>query len=408
MKYSQAYKNVIGLMAISLFLYMGCDQKASEQKASIAVSPTVSDSEFLANAGSLAMNDPDKFNWTIFSRICKPAASQEGGSGKPATNDVVWETWADDVRTYPQSPDPANPPEWPGYGIAPQRKTLEPITQQSFRAHLLQKLGQVVPLIAPNGGSEEVRRNKTSFDFIIKNGLWYQQGLASEFKIRTSNTYEPLSFPTGAVEVKAIWRKIPKDSMAFFHWNYDAAGDLYGLIALHIMTKALPNWTWATWEWVGNTGRCDDLGCHDSFGVVPANVSPNGSEDKGYAPGRLTASLVQLFKDQGVADEWKNYRLKGSQVDWTDATGRTTLLGNSITESGFVQTSSCITCHSVASFNAKGVFQNTIGFTPSGQSQNGPVNPSNFWTLGAPPFGKLVYLQYDFVWGVLRAKASTK
>ncbi len=159
------------------------------------------------------------------------------------------------------------------------------------------------------GGGEEVRRNRASFDYIIGNGLWYKAGLATAYNTRTT----PVTFPVNAIEVKAEWKKIPKDSMSYYHWNYDSSGNLYGLVALHIMTKAIPNWTWATWEWVGNPGRCDYLGCHDLFGAIPANVNPNATLNQGYAADSLTPALIKLFKDNGIGDEWKNYRLKGSQ-----------------------------------------------------------------------------------------------
>ena len=58
--------------------------------------------------------------------------------------------------------------------------------------------------------------------------------------------------------------------------------------------------------------------------------------------------------------QYKNYRLKGSQVDFTDGPGRPLLLGNSVTESGFVPSASCITCHARAPVNADG----TLRFPP--------------------------------------------
>lgn len=39
-----------------------------------------------------------------------------------------------------------------------------------------------VPQIAPAGASEEVRRNRATFDFIVKSNLWYQQGQIAAFK----------------------------------------------------------------------------------------------------------------------------------------------------------------------------------------------------------------------------------
>ena len=69
-------------------------------------------------------------------------------------------------------------------------------------------------------------------------------------------------------------------------------------------------------------------------------------------------ALEKLFEEFGYQGEWadqyKNYRLKGSQVDFTDGPGRSLLLGNSVTESGFVPSASCITCHARASVNASG------------------------------------------------------
>jgi hypothetical protein len=36
----------------------------------------------------------------------------------------------------------------------------------------------------------------------------------------------------------------------------------------HISSKDIPNWIWATFEHVGNPGRCDYTGCNDSYGEL--------------------------------------------------------------------------------------------------------------------------------------------
>lgn len=376
-------------------------------------SPTLagqlSDSAFLATAGSMAMNNPDQFNWEIFARVCRPAAKQILiPNTNVKTNNAVWETWADDPLTYPSSPDPNNPPQFPTEKLFKFKK-LVPSTQLSFHKKAVQPQISLLTIAS----DEEVCRNKASFDYIIQNDLWYKEGLADNFAKRTANgKYLPISFPTGAIEVKAKWTPIQESDKPNYHWNYDANGKLYGLTAFHIMTKAIPNWTWATWEWVGTKGRCDNMGCHDAFGVTPSDVQPHPgavnqpsptSTGTPYPGGTLTPALLDLFKQYGLGDEWKNYRLKGSQIDWIDATGRATLVGNSVMEDGFVATSSCITCHSVASFDANGNFNPTIGSTPDNQSQNGPINPGNFWENGKP-----VYLPSDFVWGLLAVKPVKK
>jgi len=273
-------------------------------------------------------------------------------------------------------------------------------------------------MIAPAGGSEEVRRNESSFDFIISNNLWYTEGLKCAFSKGVDSSGYPngqnVTFKTDAIEIKARWKTIKESDKPNYHWNYDGTGTLYGLIGLHVISKTLPNWTWATFEWVGNAGRCDYMGCHDTFGVTPANVSPAPNPGGQYPPGTVTAGLQKLFTEAGFdqewAAEWQNYRLKGSQNDFTSNTGVTNLLGNSIIEDGFVQTSSCMTCHANAAVDLNGSPNPTFGFTPGGQSLNGPVNPAWFYNLNTWNPTKLAfkanYYPIDFIWAVANAQKA--
>jgi hypothetical protein len=119
-----------------------------------------------------------------------------------------------------------------------------------------------------------------------------------------------------------------------------------------------------------------------------------------------------MFQNAGFdpewISEWQNYRLKGSQVDFTDATGVPNLVGNSVIENSFVQTSSCMTCHANASIDSTGIFNPTVGFTPTGQSLNGPVLPGWFYNLKTwDPVSlnyQMNYYQTDFIWAIFNAK----
>jgi hypothetical protein len=373
-----------------------------------------------------ALNTPDQFNWQLFVQINQAAPTQSKvGAKNVNTNNALWETWANDPDTFPSAPDPskcnvpnpnpANCPVFPGTTTA-VKKLLRPSTQQLFRQQQrelrlssqreVQKLqGRKLVVAAPQisvGGNEEVRRNKSSFDFIVTNALWYQQGLKAAFEKGL-----PLSFPIDAIEVKARWTPLPNCQNTTYHCNYDANGNAFGLIALHIMSKAVPNWTWATWEYVDNPGRCDYIGCKDAFGMLPQyqNTPPNSQLNKGYPSptNQLSPALLQMLGT--IGPEWVNYRLKGSQIDFTDATGRAILLGNSITEAGFVQTSSCMTCHAQASVDSTGLFNQTLGFTPNGQSTNGPLQPSWFYNTNSNPW-TVTYFPIDFVWGIFDAQAA--
>ena len=52
--------------------------------------------------------------------------------------------------------------------------------------------------------------------------------------------------------------------------------------------------------------------------------------------------------------QWKNYRLKGTQSAFTTSHGVPTGTGATVTEGGFVNSASCMTCHSQASVDEEG------------------------------------------------------
>jgi hypothetical protein len=400
----------------------------------------------LNNDPGLALTNPDKFNWALLVSISKEApANLQFSIGTNTTHNAVWETWADDAFTFPTNPVPSNPPKWQDRN---KSISLHPITQLQLRINGLRRRSTEfhTKAIIPAGGGEEVFRNKSSFDFIINNNLFYLEGLAAAFKHGVNSNGFPngvsLQFDPQAVEVKAVYKpldaKLTKNNC---HWNYAANGKAYGLVALHIMSKQIPNWTWATWEWSGNTpdqpngnpGRSDWIGSKDSFGAVykdlsgaqshfQAPVFVNGDPRKPsglpYPSGTISDELRKMFQDAGFSDEWQNewsnYRLKGSQMDFTDPTGTTVLVGNSVTESGFVQSSSCMTCHGNAGVDSSGNVNQSVGFNPDGQSRNGPIDPAWFYDLNridpAQQFGRYVVTYYpiDFVWAVFNASPANQ
>jgi hypothetical protein len=287
---------------------------------------------------------------------------------------------------------------------------------------------------APNGSGvgEEVRRNKTTFDYIITNGLWYQQGVAAYFA-RAAAAVEDnvkfattsISFPRDSIEVKANWVVIKETDKFRFHWNYDSSGQLLGLVAMHIISKDLPNWFWCTFEHVDNPGRGDYVGIHDSFGAEPAHTASHTDKlFQTYPAERQTPPLLSLLEKNGFTDawgaEWKHYRLKGSQINFTDPTGRPLLLGNSVTEAGFVPTASCITCHARAAVTARGTNtfprfgeQTNLPLvniaqqgTPNGAvlTYNGVPDPGwyfrNMGAFSKQGSARLENLQTDFVWAI--------
>ncbi len=289
----------------------------------------------------------------------------------------------------------------------------------------LEALAPTVPGLQPHvvpGGtedqpSEEVRRNEATFDFIYCNRLYTKAGLRAAFAAA-----QPISFPTDSIEVKANWKPAGNRSSSEYYINTASDGKRYALVSMHIISKKVPNWTWATFEQKDNPGRCDYIGCHDHFGATVQDVDPHSALTGRYDPCVKTAAVKKMLADAGLPALWENYCLKGSQVDFTTATGVPIRLGNSVTKSSgplpqqsFVPTSSCMTCHSRAAVTAMGRAAQGAGFLvppppalcPSTQqdcSPNGTPNPAWFWNNLGQPTQSMLALQTDFVFSIaLRA-----
>jgi hypothetical protein len=356
-----------------------------------------------------AINTPDEFSWQLFAAVNKSVPS--------LNNNVVFETWASNEDTFQANslfPGTNAPPTCAPAGAFIAATTPQPVTPIASPKILnvpaliaLSPRGPGPrPLVVP-GGSEEVRRNQATFDFIYCNKLYTKAGLRLAFAAG-----QPISFPLDAIEVKANWVPAGDRSPDEFHINSASDGKSYALVSLHIISKTIPNWTWATFEHESNPGRCDFIGCHDGFGAIVKDIAPNPTSGGAYSPCVKTEVLRKLFTDVGLPALWQHYCLKGSQEDFVTATGVPTLLGNSVTEDGFVNTSSCMTCHSRAAFNATGNGTTSAGFLspptpavcPTGNpcSPNGAPNPSWFWNnLGQPSLSRLA-LQADFIWSIPR------
>ena len=138
----------------------------------------------------------------------------------------------------------------------------------------------------------------------------------------------------------------------------------------------------------------------------------------------MTPQLSQLFKAMNIGQgpvshvskdkpmpdvasaAWQSYRLKGTQTNFYNNDGSPVILGASVTEGGFVNTASCMSCHVQAGANANGPNFNTVGGTMSlsldgiGTVTNGAPESSVFFQPGTV---QLSTARSDFVWGVLNA-----
>ena len=255
--------------------------------------------------------------------------------------------------------------------------------------------GLLAPQVVPGAGlTEETRRNRPDFDFIVQNSLFKVSGLRAAFAAN-----KPLSFPIDSIEVKANWVEVnqlgmfngfsgtPADAAKIYHVN-SAGGKQFALVSMHVIWKLVPNWTWATFEHKDNPGRCDILGCKDAFGAQQSVVAPLSPVEstQPYPDCVKTPELLALFAQASLDPAYASYCLKGSQTDFTDATGLAIRVGNSVTEQGFVNQASCMTCHGRAAVDVTGKATAFAGFdvitpnlpvAPPNNLANAPVGPIN-------------------------------
>jgi hypothetical protein len=240
-------------------------------------------------------------------------------------------------------------------------------------------------------------------------------GLAAAF-----TQVAPIGFPNDAVEIKIDWIPVPTliqflnnngvtgVTPAIVAQNYfvtQQGSTQYAMTSVHIGTKDLPSWLWATFEHRWNPGRCGTMGCYDEYGVLPplTSIAPAAVPNTQYPACPKSPELAATFRGEGLPDVWQNYCLKSTQIDFVSTQlatqGQPVLNGDSIVEriaaNVPIAQSSCITCHAYAAFNKDGkVCRDNNGLkTPA------PVGPFT------PQAGQKTF---DFVWGLFFITIATR
>lgn len=324
------------------------------------------------------MQQPDESAWRIFSEINRPV------EGVP-----FWRTWPEQAAVYPANPNPDDPPKWQDISDPDPSHRARPSLQQQIlgevggvNAAVVEATDPCTQLASVAGKEEEVRINKHTFDYLISNNLWYVEGKAQAFAANLV-----VNFPTNAREVKANWIRVSTSQEGDFVTAVDSKGQLWGLVAMHFLSKEVPNWIWATFEHASNPCYDKYLDAQDRFGLT--------------SDGKVSPELIAMFNKYGLdVGIYSNYRLDGAQVNFTDPTGRPIILGNSVTEFGFQTTASCMTCHARATTDMTGAYTGKLSvFDPHGQSYNGTPDP-NWYFSSFDPLTRS-YLPLDFLWSAV-------
>jgi hypothetical protein len=164
-----------------------------------------------------------------------------------------------------------------------------------------------------------------------------------------------------------------------------------------------PNWLWATFEQIDNP---------TATGIEPIDDIPPQTQMVNREVQTILATYYPNLP-------WQYYELRGTQIDFVDANGNPTILANTLIETDFQRSSSCITCHALATRGS--LSQGRLAFfniTDEGmQGYIGNVAGQNYFDS----FGEAVcydgktdyffncqtqenvYRQLDFVWSLREA-----
>jgi len=221
---------------------------------------------------------------------------------------------------------------------------------------------------------EEVFVDASEAAFVTGNGLTTLNG---------QQAHGNITFPWDAVEIKADWVPASSFSNPTFQGCPDSTHKLYteiinntcyALVGVHISSKALPNWVWATFEPnspITNPNRCNPglySMCFDPWGT---NFSTP------YGPGQIpmvqqSGPLHDLMANLDPA--FNNYFLTAVQTQFVDSQNNPIPLGNSFVEFNAQVPpgqASCITCHNYAYYNGVAV--------PSGKPEKNFGGPLPGW-----------------------------
>jgi hypothetical protein len=357
--------------------------------------------------GAAARAASDEYAWRVFVAINWPSdASRRRADARArlgADRPVVWETWptANDVfRSDAQDPGPW-PRRRPGGTPAGRFETVSAKDRPNLR-HVAG--GVMVPGADPAAAVRlltEIRINEDAYEYVRARRLYALEGQLAAYQSAAA-----VEFPAGAKTIKARWRPIAEAERSRYHTlavrGADGATRLYGLVALHVATKDLPTWFWATFEHEDNPTRSDGeqrlRPSRDGFACAPRRP------DCDAAPAGVGL--------EGTV--WSHYRLRGTMTRYVDDAGAPELLANSELEAGMQASASCMTCHARAAIGVAGgavvrlpIFDAGAGADP-GERRGFVGLPRAEWfeggAGGAP--GGTRFQPLDFVWSLARAHAA--
>jgi len=282
----------------------------------------------------------DQFSWDLFLYIVWPAL--DGARGIPDPDKTLvdsgiatWETWKDIDETLRL--DGKKPRPWSDPISVDYSELFTFLETSGFYG--TDSVPQVDGHRLKDANGDQawgsLRSNKATFDYIVDRELHNVEGQIAFFNDPDA---EPVDFPAAAMQIKSTWIKLNdedheqlKDQFYTTTLTYpkDNTDHHFALIGLHIMSKVQKNWFWTTFE----HASANDLA--DAPLTVPVSEA--------------TQEVNRQMKEKLEGSPWRYYHCRGSQWSYLNDAKKTVLLSNTTIETRVQESSSCMTCHSLAS-----------------------------------------------------------
>lgn len=269
------------------------------------------------------VNNPDSVAWSVFQHI---TAVSSGAA--------AWESWPFAIEAFGDKRTALESSKGDSRHTHARSDSLVfgPSVENTARLLVPQEARRIlsvpIQLITPHDQFlEEVRLNEDAFAYAITHQL-----NKKEVRDSLAKTAGGIAFPPASIFVKGQWVLVDSTADQEEHRVITIGPsqsrllpkEYWELSVLHISSKQLPMWFWATFE--------------DSTQMLDKDQYPVNDAKQKYRPPSLNAT------------EWRHFVLVGTQVSFTDTRGKPIVLGNSQIESGCVEVSSCMTCHAQATF----------------------------------------------------------
>jgi len=353
---------IVALMSTAILSYSFLNADVNQVSAAAPKAPA----RLVAGADGVPTTAAAEYAWFLFATTVKPSPGK--------ANPLAFENWTEQCSFSPPMPGICSAPSaTAGAAKSTARKAHGSPLRHSF---VLKKAvagnrddnvvgctplpmgpsypNVTVPQLTGQLFCEEVFANPDEASFINTHGMTTLAGQADFAKGKN------ISMPWTSLEIKVDWVSTssatctsPTIYMEMIQFEGQKAPACFAMTGMHISSKVLPDWLWATFEpanTLTNPNRCNPNlygNCFDPWGTNSA--VPYGPTN----PAAQSPAAAALIKAAGLPAVFNNYFLTGVQTQFVDK-GVATQLGNSFVEywAGVLPAqASCITCHSYAIMN---------------------------------------------------------